>query len=82
VRLLALAALAASLHGAPLQCAGEPDHELRRNETPDEALYGLARSFRSRGDEKAWRDTLEYLVARYPNGRFAARAKQELADAR
>lgn len=78
MRIFGLIALAGSLNLAPLQCTGDPDPELRRNETPDEALYGLAQSFRKRGDEKAWRATLEYLVERYPNGRFAVRAKGDL----
>jgi hypothetical protein len=80
VRTVALMAMAGLLNLAPLQCRGEPDPELRRNETPDEALYGLAESFRSKGDERAWRATLEYLIERYPNGRFAVRAKQDLHE--
>jgi hypothetical protein len=78
VRFLACFALAAALGHAPLQCAGEPDEALRRQETPGEALYGLAEQFKARGDEKAWRQTLEYLVARYPNSRFAAMARDDL----
>jgi len=66
---------------APLQCASEPDPELRRYETPGEALYGLAEQFKSKGDTAAWRATLEYLVARYPNSRFAAMARDDLEAA-
>ncbi len=69
----------ALLAQAPLQCSREPDPELRREETPPEALYGLAERFRSRGDEAARRETLEFLVERYPSSRFAVRARQELA---
>jgi hypothetical protein len=68
----------AALGQAPLQCGSEPDHSLRRNETPDEALYGLAEKFKAQGNEAAWRDTLEYLVERYPNSRYATRARQDL----
>jgi hypothetical protein len=78
VRILGVLAVSAVLGWAPLQCSGEPDPSLRRNETPDEALYALAHSFRQRGDAKAWRVTLEYLIERYPNGRFAVRAKEDL----
>ena len=67
---------------APLQCASDPDPELRRYETPGEALYGLAEQFKSKGDRAAWRATLEYLVARYPNSRFAAMARNDLESER
>lgn len=70
--------VAALLGYAPLQCSGEPDPALRRYETPGEALYDLAGQFKSKGDEKAWRSTLEYLVARYPNSRFASMARDDL----
>jgi hypothetical protein len=82
VRVLWISTLLGSLSAsvAPLQCgSGEPDPALRRNETPDEALYVLATKFRQNGDERAWRTTLEHLVERYPNGRFAVRARLELA---
>jgi len=70
----------AALGYAPLQCASEPDETLRRNETPDEAVYGLAEKFREHGNEAAWRETLEYLIERYPNSRHAARARQDLGQ--
>lgn len=73
-------ALGAGLHWAPLQCASDPDPALRRYETPGEALYGLAQRFRAEGDEHAYRATLEYLVQRYPNSRFASMAKTDLAQ--
>jgi len=78
VRILAGLTLALSLAHAPLQCASEPDHSLRREETPGEALYGLAQQFKAKGNDEAWRQTLEYLVARYPNSRFAEMARQDL----
>ena len=62
-----------------MQCASDPEPEMRRWEEPGEALYGLARQFKAKGDEAAWRATLEYLVARYPNSRFAPRAREDLA---
>ena len=73
------ALLFSGLAHAPLQCSREPDPELRRYETPPEALYGLAERFKAKGDRKAYRDTLGYLVERYPSSRFAERAKQDLA---
>ena len=68
-----------ALASAPLQCGSEPDPALRRYETADEALYELSERFKQRGDRDAWQATLEYLVERYPNSRFAARARQELS---
>ncbi len=70
------------LSGAPLQCGSEPEPDLRRYETPGEALYDLAGQFKAKGDTAAWRTTLEYLIARYPNSRFAVMARSDLEDAK
>jgi hypothetical protein len=78
VRLALTLLCAFGLGGAPLQCQSEPEPELRRHETPGEALYGLARQFKTKGDDRAWRATLEYLIARYPNSRFAGMARTDL----
>lgn len=75
------APLVLSLALAPYQCAREPDAAKRREETPGEALYHLAQDFHERGDQEAWRVTLEYLVARYPSSRFATTAKADLTQA-
>ena len=79
MRLLAIIVTAAIFAQAPLQCSREPEPELRRYETPPEALYGLAERFKAKGEKEAYRDTLAYLVERYPSSRFAERAKQDLA---
>lgn len=81
VRSLAIAATIAALFGAPLQCGGEPEPSMRPYETPAEALYGLSEKFKAKGDDEAWRTTLEYLAARYPNSRFAKMARDDLARA-
>ena len=65
---------------APLQCSREPSDETRRYETPPDALYDLAARFKKNGDARAYRETLRYLVERYPNSRFAERAKDELRN--
>jgi hypothetical protein len=78
---IAFLCLAAFLAWAPLQCSHDPDPSLRREETPGEALYGLATQFKAKGETQAWRSTLEYLIARYPNSRFAVTAKDDLAKA-
>jgi hypothetical protein len=72
--------LASGLNWAPLQCSSDPDPDLRRYETPGEALYGLAGQLKARGNEAGWRDTLKYLIEHYPNSRFAERAKQDFGQ--
>jgi hypothetical protein len=81
VRLAALC-LAAALGWAPMQCSGDPDPNLRRYETPGEALYDLAGQFKAKGDAKAWQTTLEYLIARYPSSRHAKMAREDLEKAK
>jgi hypothetical protein len=79
VRVLAFVIGSALLGQAPLQCSKGPDPDLRREETPPEALYSLATRFKAKGDERAWHDTLTFLLDRYPSSRFAMRARDELA---
>jgi hypothetical protein len=70
--------LAGSLSGyAPYQCGKSPDKSVRE-ETPGEALYGLAQKLKAEGDEQGYRTTLRYIVTRYPSSRFAAAAQAEL----
>ena len=49
-----------------------------REETPAEALYGLAQKLKAEGDEHGYRTTLRYIVARYPSSRFAVAAQADL----
>lgn len=70
--------LAAVLGLAPFQCAHDPGPDLRTEDDPAEALYGLAQRFHARGDEQARAATLAYLIERYPDSRFAARARDDL----
>ncbi len=65
-----------------MQCSGDPDPKLRGHETPGEALYGLAQEFKAKGDTGAHRATLEHLIARYPNSRFAKMARDDLEKAK
>jgi hypothetical protein len=73
--------LAASLSFAPFQCEKEIDPSKAREESPGEALYGLAEQFKADGDEAARVRTLEYIVARYPKSRFAIMAQDDLEKA-
>lgn len=77
----AIALIVAAIELAPYQCARQPDPAERREETPGEALYGLAQEFHEKGDESSYRTTLAYIVRRYPSSRFALMAKDDLADA-
>ena len=72
-----LLAAALTLGGAPLQC-GSGQAEGDRYETPPQALYELAERFEKQGDEDGRKKTLEFLIERYPNSRFAVRAKNDL----
>jgi TolA-binding protein len=63
---------------APIQCAHKPDPDLRREDSPDDALWGLAHDFRARGNDAAARSTLRYLVEKYPSSRHAVEARAEL----
>ncbi|MBL8605003.1 MAG: hypothetical protein JNK72_23950 [Myxococcales bacterium] len=63
---------------APLQCPARQPPELAREETPGEALWGLAARFEAEGNTAAQRATLCYLVERHPNNRFAPRARAVL----
>jgi hypothetical protein len=64
---------------APLQCGQTPEAELQEDETPGDALWRLAQKFHDRHDGAAERQTLQYLVERYPASRWVAPARDELA---
>jgi len=68
----------ALLLGAPFQCASDPDPNKAREESPGEALYGLAAQFEKQGNAQGREDTLRYLITRYPKSRFAVMARQDL----
>ena len=70
--------LAGALAYAPYQCGKSPERSLRE-ETPGEALYGLALKMKADGDEQGYRTTLRYIVARYPSSRQAEAARLDLA---
>lgn len=75
---LVVTALALALGSAPVQCAHKPDPDLRREDGPDDALWGLAQSFEAKGDAAAARETLRYLLEKYPSSRHAAEARSQL----
>lgn len=68
----------AGLGTAPMQCKHERDPNLRLEETAGDALWDLAADFKKKGNDVAARDTLRYLVERYPSSRYAPAARAEL----
>jgi hypothetical protein len=74
----AAAALLSSM--APIQCGHTPDAELREDESPGDALWALAQRFKAANDATAQRQTLQYLVERYPASRWVGPAKEELGQ--
>ena len=80
-RLLAAGLVLASLGGAPIQCSRDPDPNLRREDTAGDALWDLSEEFKKQGNEAAARETLRFLVDRYPSNRHVPAAREELARA-
>ena len=77
-----LATAAALAVGAPLQCGGGGDPNLRREDSAGDALYALAQDFHAKGNDAAARDTLRYLVEHYPSNRHAEAARAELGGSK
>ncbi|MEM9072727.1 MAG: hypothetical protein AAGE52_29750 [Myxococcota bacterium] len=63
---------------APFQCASDPDPNRRLEDTPAEALWGLAERFRAAGNEDARRTALHEITERYPTSSEAERARAVL----
>ena len=74
--------LVATLATAPYQCGRGPGPDAAIDESPGVALYNLASEFKAKGDERAWRATLEYLAKRYPGTREATMAADDLSSAK
>lgn len=75
--MIRIALLAAAVALAPMQCQGE-DPSTRRYESPGDALYDLAQDFRAKGKDEAYKETLRFIIERYPSSRRAVTAKSEL----
>jgi hypothetical protein len=79
-RFLAAGMALLSVAGAPLQCGHDPDPNLRREDTAGDALWDLSERFHAEHNEAAARETLRYLVDRYPSNRHVAEARDKLSD--
>ncbi len=77
---LVVAALSA-LGGAPLQC-GHGGSDVTHEDDAGDALDALAMDFRAKGNEEAAKQTLRFLVERYPSTRHVPAAREELEGAR
>jgi len=73
------AALLSAASTAPMQCGHTPDAELQEDETPGDALWGLAQKFKAAHDDAGEKRTLEYLIERYPASRWVSPAREELS---
>ena len=60
-----------------MQCQGE-DPSTRTYESPGDALYDLAQDFRAKGKEEAYKETLRFIIERYPSSRRAVTARSDL----
>ena len=70
--------LAALVALAPIQCGHPPQEHPELEDSPAEALWDLSEHFAAEGDDAARRQTLDYLIERYPSSRFAERARLAL----
>ena len=73
--------LLAAFAFAPFQCQSEREPDFAIEETPGDALWSLAEEQRAKGDTKGRLETLEFLLRKYPNTRYAAMAREDLVAA-
>lgn len=79
---LAAGVLASFLGSAPIQCSRTPDPNDRREDTAGDALWDLAEDFKAKGNEEARKNTLRFLVEKYPSNRHVPAAREELGIAK
>jgi hypothetical protein len=75
---LATGVLAGMLGNAPMQCSRSPDPDMRREDTAGDALWDLAEDFKAKGNDEARKQTLRFLVEKYPSNRHVPAAREEL----
>jgi hypothetical protein len=78
---LSSGALVAALGTAPMQCAGSHAEKSAREESPGDAIYALSQDFHAKGNEDAAKQTLRFLVEKYPSNRHVPAARAELEGA-
>jgi hypothetical protein len=77
---LAAYVLASVLGNAPMQCSRSPDPNMRREDTAGDALWDLAEDFKAKGNDEARKQTLRFLVDKYPSNRHVPAAREELGQ--
>jgi len=81
LRRFSLVALLVTAGGwAPMQCPSDDYTPPPTMPDAGEELYSLAGRFRDRGDMTAWRGTLEYLIERCADSRYAASARVDIEE--
>ena len=63
---------------APMQCASDDREPLPTLPDAPEECYLLAQRLLEQGDPAGWRSALEYVIERFPDSRYAARARDDL----
>ena len=80
MRLATIAVFASLVSTAPLQCRRTPDPNVRREDTAGDALWALAQDFDAKGNPEGRKQTLRFLVERYPSNRHAPEARAQLGE--
>jgi outer membrane protein assembly factor BamD (BamD/ComL family) len=75
---LSSGALAAALGTAPMQCGHGSSDAVAHEDSPGDALYALSQDFHAKGNDEAAKQTLRYLVEKYPSNRHVPAARAEL----
>jgi hypothetical protein len=68
-----------ALGSAPMQCPSDDREPLPTSPEAPEECYLLAQRLLEQGDVEGWRVSLAYVVERFPDSRWAARARDDLA---
>ena len=63
-----------------MQCSRSPDPDMRREDTAGDALWDLAEDFKAKGNDEARKQTLKFLVDKYPSNRHVPAAREELGE--
>jgi hypothetical protein len=67
-----------ALGSAPMQCPSDDREPLPTAPEAPEECYLLAQRLLEQGDVEGWRVSLAYVVERFPDSRWAARARDDL----
>ena len=78
---LSSGALVAALGNAPMQCGHGSSDPGVHEDSPGDALYALSQDFHAKGNDEAARQTLRFLVDKYPSNRHVPAARAQLDGA-